>query len=98
MLCKSTAEAAADRGGVTAETAVALPSLVLVLGVALAAVQAGAIHVAGVDAASTGARALARGDSEQAVRAAVARTAPDSAEVKMGEDTEMARVTVTAPV
>ncbi|WP_255429675.1 TadE family type IV pilus minor pilin [Streptomonospora sp. PA3] len=94
MRCRSTA----DRGGVTAETAAALPSLVLVLGVALAAVQAGAVHVACVDSARVGARALARGDPEAAVRAAVARTAPESAHVVLSQDGGMARVTVTAPV
>ncbi|GAA4954418.1 hypothetical protein GCM10023224_44750 [Streptomonospora halophila] len=94
MRCRSTG----DRGGVTAETAAALPSLVLVLGVALAAVQAGAVHVACVDSARMGARALARGEPEHAVRAAVDRTAPDSAQVELTTGGGMARVAVTAPV
>ncbi|GAA1780499.1 TadE family type IV pilus minor pilin [Streptomonospora arabica] len=94
MRCRSTG----DRGGVTAETAAALPSLVLVLGVALAAVQAGAVHVACVDSARMGARALARGEPEHAVRAAVDRTAPDSAQVELATGGSMARVAVTAPV
>ncbi|MFD0773356.1 TadE family type IV pilus minor pilin [Streptomonospora algeriensis] len=94
MRCRSTA----DRGGVTAETAAALPSLVLVLGIALAAIQAGAVHVACVDAARVGARVLSRGEPEHAVRAAVADTAPGSADVRVHEHGGMARVTVTAPV
>ncbi|MDT0304031.1 TadE family type IV pilus minor pilin [Streptomonospora wellingtoniae] len=94
MRCRSTDE----RGGVTAETAAALPSLVLMLGVALAAVQAGAVHVACVDSARTGARALARGETGHAVRAAVDRIAPDSARVELATGGGMARVTVTAPV
>lgn len=94
MHCGSTA----DRGGVTAETAAALPSLVLVLGIALAAVQAAAVHVACVDAARVGARALARGEPEHAVRAAVADTAPGSADVEVSEDGGTARVAVTAPI
>ncbi|GAA4919427.1 TadE family type IV pilus minor pilin [Streptomonospora salina] len=82
----------------TAETAAALPSLALVLGVALAAIQAAAAHVACVDAARVGARALARGDPEHAVRAAATDTAPGSADVALSEGGGMAHVTVTAPV
>ncbi|QBI51980.1 TadE family type IV pilus minor pilin [Streptomonospora litoralis] len=94
MRCRSTP----DRGGVTAETAAALPSLVLVLGVALAVIQAGAAQVACADAARIGARAMARGEPEHAVRAAVAQTAPEAAEVRLAEDGGLARVTVAAPV
>ncbi|GAB3453611.1 hypothetical protein GCM10027570_32890 [Streptomonospora sediminis] len=94
MRCRSTV----DRGGVTAETAAALPSLVLVLAVALTAIQAGAVQVACVDAARVGARALARGEPEPTARAAAVRTAPDPADIAMSETGGLARVTVTAPV
>src|SRR5690606_29262484 len=43
-----------DRGAVTAETAVVLPGLALLLGVALCCVHAAAAHVACVDAARVG--------------------------------------------
>ncbi|WP_017621890.1 TadE family type IV pilus minor pilin [Nocardiopsis gilva] len=82
----------------TAETAVALPSLVLVLGVGLAAVQAVTVQLACVDAARIGARALARGESEDAVVALVANVAPDAADAELSEDGGFARVAVSAPV
>ncbi|MFC3999952.1 TadE family type IV pilus minor pilin [Nocardiopsis sediminis] len=94
MRCAS----AGDRGGVTAEIAVALPSLALVLGLALAAVQAAAAHVACVDSARIGARALARGDSESEVLTLIARTAPESAETRLSRGDGMARVTVTTRI
>lgn len=83
---------------VTAETAVALPSLMLVLGIALAALSAASTHIACVDAARVGARALARGDSDHAARAVAADAAPDDAEVTLSEAAGFVRVTVHAPV
>ena len=53
-----------ERGTATAELAVALPSLVLVLAVALAAVDLGLAQVRCVDAARLGARLLARGEPQ----------------------------------
>ncbi|RNL83291.1 TadE family type IV pilus minor pilin [Halostreptopolyspora alba] len=88
----------AERGSVTAETAVALPSLALVLGIALAAVQAAAAHLACVDAARVGARALARGDSEATVRSSVSAVAPERAETELSDEAGFARVVVRAPV
>ncbi|WP_344107433.1 TadE family type IV pilus minor pilin [Nocardiopsis rhodophaea] len=82
----------------TAETAVALPSLVLVLGVGLAAVQAVTVQLACVDAARIGARALARGESEDAVAAVIASVAPDGADAELSQDGGFARVAVSAPV
>jgi hypothetical protein len=62
-----------DRGSVTAEFALVLPAVVLVLGVCLAAMQLSAQQVALQDAASSAARIVARGAGEaEAVRAAVA--------------------------
>lgn len=88
----------AERGSVTAETAVALPSLALVLGIALAAVQAAAAHLACVDAARVGARALARGDSEAAVRSSISAVAPERADTEVSDQAGFARVVVRAPV
>ncbi len=94
MRCRSRA----DRGAVTAEIAVALPSLALVLGVALAAVQAAAAHLACVDAARVGARALARGEDQSTVRSQISAVAPERAEADLSEDVGFAVVIVRAPV
>ncbi|GAA3729465.1 hypothetical protein HDA32_000028 [Spinactinospora alkalitolerans] len=87
-----------DRGTVTAEIAVALPGLALILGIALAAVQAAATHLACVDAARIGARALARGEDHRVVRDLVSRLGPVNADVRLSEDVGLARVRVSAPV
>lgn len=87
-----------DRGTVTAETAVALPSLLLVLGIALGAVEAAATRVACIDAARIGARALARGEDPAAARSAAERAAPPHSHVSLHEDALDAEVTVRAPV
>ncbi|MFC4564002.1 TadE family type IV pilus minor pilin [Nocardiopsis mangrovi] len=94
MRCAS----ADDSGGVTAEIAVALPSLALVLAVALAVVQAAAAHLACVDSARVGARALARGESDTEVLSLIARVAPEPAEARLSRGDGMARVTVTTRV
>lgn len=70
-----------DRGSVTAETAVVLVVLGLVLATALWAVAAVAAQLRCVDAAREGARAAARGDSRQAVLDRAGRTAPRGAAV-----------------
>jgi Flp pilus assembly protein TadG len=90
--------ARADRGAVTAEIAVALPSLVLVVGVALGAVHAAGAQVACADAARVGARALARGDPDSAVRALTAATAPRGASLHLDRGPDTTRVVVTAPI
>ena len=63
--------AGTDRGSVTAEFALVLPAVVVVLGVCLAAMQLSAQQVALQDAASSAARIVARGSGEaEAFRAA----------------------------
>ncbi|RFA15458.1 hypothetical protein B7R21_03885 [Subtercola boreus] len=52
-----------DRGTVTAEFAVALPAVILVLMLAVAALQGAALQVRVVDAAAVAARTLARGEA-----------------------------------
>lgn len=69
-----------DRGSATAEIAVALPALVLLLAVALTAVAAVRTQLQCLDAAREAARAAARGDpGEQAG----ARVAPSGASVSV---------------
>ncbi|WP_204285733.1 TadE family type IV pilus minor pilin [Microbispora amethystogenes] len=86
------------RGSVTAETAVALPALVLVLTASLWAVAATGAQLRCVDAARAGARAAARGEAPEQVRAVVLRLAPADATVSVGAGTGTVRVEVTATV
>ncbi|GAA4562140.1 TadE family type IV pilus minor pilin [Planotetraspora kaengkrachanensis] len=87
-----------ERGSVTAETAVALPALVVVLAAALWAIAVVGAQFQCVDAARAGARAAARGEPADAVREAVARSAPANARVDVSSDAEVARVQVTVRV
>lgn len=99
MHCSSVARPArVDRGIVTAEIAVGLPSLILVLVVALGAVQAVATQVACVDAARLAARALARGDPVEVAEDIALASAPADAQVATDVDATHARVVVRAPV
>ena len=70
-----------EGGAATAELAVALPTLVLVLAVALAAVDLGVAQVRCVDAARLGARLLARGEPAAPVLREVRAAAPEGARV-----------------
>jgi Flp pilus assembly protein TadG len=72
-----------DRGTVTAETAVVLPALVVVLVLCLWSVTVVGQQLRCIDAARTGARALARGEQPEAARAAAQRAAPDGATVTL---------------
>jgi hypothetical protein len=65
-----------ERGTVTAEFAVVLPGVLLVLALCLAAVNVIGQQIALGSLASSGARMLARGDDPAAVRAQVASAAP----------------------
>lgn len=56
-----------DRGSVTAEFAVALPAVLLLLAVLLGGIRLGGAHLIAQDAAADAARALGRGDGEAAV-------------------------------
>ncbi len=91
-----------ERGMATAEFAVALPAVVLVLVVALSAIGAGIDQIRCVDAARLAARALARGDSQGAAAALARGAAPSGASVTLsaGGDLATAMVSVSrrAPV
>ncbi|MFK0025251.1 TadE family type IV pilus minor pilin [Streptomyces sp. NPDC090798] len=85
-----------DRGFVTAEAAVVLPSLVLV-GMALVwALLAASAQIQCVDAARAGARAAARQDSPDTVVATTRRAAPRGARVTVTREGDLVRVTVRA--
>ena len=81
-----------DRGSVTAELAVALPVLMIVLAVAISAVTVSSARVRIADAAREAARAAARDDAGTA-RVLAARAAPGAAvEVVRQGTTEVATV------
>jgi Flp pilus assembly protein TadG len=83
---------------VTAETAVVLPVLLVVLAAAVAAVTVVGGQLRCVDAAREGARAAARGEPAAVVTGLVRRAAPGGATVSIAEDGDEVRVTVTAVV
>jgi len=81
---------------VTAEIAVALPALLLVLTLALSALSMVSDEVRCVDAARVGARLLARGEGPGGVRLAVSRQAPTGADIVMDVTGEAIRVEVSS--
>ena len=85
-----------DGGSVTAETAVGLPALVVLVAFALTGVFAVTQQMRCVDAAREGARAVARGERDP-TRFARA-VAPEGATVRVTPHGALARVEITAPV
>lgn len=85
-----------ETGMATAEFAVAVPAVILVLALCLTGVSVGIDQVRCVDAARTGARALARGDEAAAVRAITARAGPRGAAVTLAGHGDEVVVTVSA--
>ena len=80
---------------VTAELAMALPVLVLVLAGCLTALMVGVAQLRCVDAAALGARAAARGDPLATVRELAVSAAPSGASVDVRTDGATARVRVS---
>jgi Flp pilus assembly protein TadG len=87
-----------EAGMVTAETAVVLPVLLLVLAAAVAAVTVVGAQLRCVDAAREGARAAARGEDLATVRALVLRAAPDGVTVSVTQTGEDVRVGVSGRI
>jgi Flp pilus assembly protein TadG len=85
-----------DGGMATAELAVVLPTLVLVIAAGLMMVSVVLAQVRCVDAAREAARATARGESPEVVRSASLRAAPAAASVEIGGTGDEVRVTVSA--
>jgi TadE-like protein len=83
---------------VTAETAVALPALILVTVAAIWGVTVATAQLGCVDAARAGARAAARGEPLAAVRAAVRAAAPPGARVDVRRGDRTTRVDVAVAV
>jgi hypothetical protein len=70
-------------GFVTAEVAVLLPALTLLTALCVSTVGAAVVHVRCLDAARTGARALTRDESVDAVLAATKARAPAGSDVTL---------------
>ncbi|SFK89133.1 TadE-like protein [Geodermatophilus ruber] len=83
---------------VTAETAVVLPVLLLVLAGAVATVTIVGAQLRCVDAAREGARAAARGENATVVVDVASRAAPDGARTTVAADGSAVTVTVAADV
>jgi Flp pilus assembly protein TadG len=83
---------------VTAETAVVLPVLLLVLAGAVAAIVVVGAQLRCVDAAREGARAAARGEPPAAVTEIVRRAAPAGAVVSVTRTGDEVRVAVAVDV
>lgn len=90
--------ASRDRGSVTAETAMALPSLVVLLLIAVWVLLCVAAQLRCVDAAYVAARAAARGDGDAAVVTAALRVAPQGAQVQVSRQDGEVAVSVHAAV
>jgi hypothetical protein len=89
--------AAGDTGMATAELAVALPVLALVVGALLWTIQLAGVHLACGAAAREAARALARGESAAAVTAR-SGSLPQGARLEVQERPESWQVTVRLTV
>ncbi|CAM3517223.1 TadE family type IV pilus minor pilin [Isoptericola cucumis] len=87
-----------QRGAVTAELAVGLPVVVLLLVAVLTLTAASTAQMRALDAARAGARAYAIGEDDAAVRQTVARVGGDDAQLGVSRDDTWVRVTVTRPV
>jgi Flp pilus assembly protein TadG len=83
---------------VTAETAVVLPVLLLVLAGAVAAIVLVGAQLRCIDAAREGVRAAARGEAASAVTEIVRRAAPDGAAVSVTRTGDEVRVAVAVDV
>nr|WP_279240179.1 TadE family type IV pilus minor pilin [Streptomyces sp. 891-h] len=81
-------------GYVTAEAAVVIPALVLLVAGLLWGLMAAVARIQCVDAARAGARAAARGEPEAGVSRAARSAAPHGARVEMTREGELVRVAV----
>ncbi|MEO8329674.1 MAG: TadE family type IV pilus minor pilin [Candidatus Nanopelagicales bacterium] len=86
-----------EDGMVTAETAVVLPVLVMLLVVLLGVIGHAVDQVRAIDAARTAARMAARGELVDDVKQQAAREAPPGSVVSVEHIDETFRVTLTVP-
>ncbi|WP_298749075.1 TadE family type IV pilus minor pilin [uncultured Serinicoccus sp.] len=81
---------------VSAELALTIPSVLLVLAICLTALSLGVDQVRCEDAARVAARAASRGETTGTVRQAALQRAPEGATVEVEEDAGGVRVVVEA--
>jgi Flp pilus assembly protein TadG len=81
---------------VTAEFAVVLPAVILVLAMSLGALGLALDQIRCVDAARAGARAASRGDSPGAVTLVASAAAPSDAVVSVGTSGDLVSVSVVS--
>lgn len=86
-----------DEGSVTAELAVALPAVVVVLLLVLGVGAASSAQLRAADAARAGARVAALGDADTAVQAVAQRVAGAGAQVVVVREPPWVTVQVRAP-
>ena len=82
----------------TAETAVLLPALVLVVATLLVLVQAASLQTVAQDAAALGARTAARGEDDAQVQVAARQVVPPGADVLVRRAGGLVTVEVRLPV
>ena len=85
-----------DRGVATAEVAVALPALVVLVAAGMTAVSVLTAQLRCVDAAREAARAAARGEDAAIVRSLAERSGPAGSEVQVTSGGQEVEVTVSA--
>lgn len=85
-----------DSGAVTAELALALPAVVLVLAVLLVTASAAALQLRCADGARAGARLAAIGEPDAAVTEVARRVAGAGVDVSVSRSDPWVEVTVTA--
>jgi hypothetical protein len=85
-----------ERGSATAELAVALPAVALVLALCLGAVQVVARQVRLTDAAADAARALGRGESSSFAHGIADRVAGGDTALAVGDEPPLVCATLTA--
>jgi Flp pilus assembly protein TadG len=96
--CRSELRWGKQQGAVTAEFAVALPAVVLLLALLLAGGAAGVTQVRLEEAVRAGARASARGESSGSVETIVKRLAGEAAVPGLSEEGGWRTVTASSPV
>lgn len=95
--CLGTAGPSADDGMVTAELAVAIPTVVVVLVAAVTALAAIGAQLRCTDAAATAARLVARGESAATARSAATAIAGHDATVRLTTEAGSVVVDVRVP-
>jgi Flp pilus assembly protein TadG len=87
-----------EAGIVTAETALVIPTLMLVMALAATVVMTLMAKVQVLDASRAAARTAARGDSDAEALAAAQRLGPDGASVRLVDRSEWVEAVVSAKI